>query len=628
MLPVPVIERSRTVSDYRRQNTIAELFSEQAARTPDAIAVAARDHALSYRELDESSNRLARHLQNSGVQAETLVGVAMGRSETLVVSLLAILKAGGAYVPLDPSHPRDRLSWIIEDSGMPVLLTTVAVRERIPFRPGRLTILDVGDPVLAAGSPQSLHSDATSRSLAYLIYTSGSTGKPKGVMVENRNVVNFFTGMDQAIGCEPGVWLAVTSVSFDISVLELLWTLTRGFKVVVHGDEGTDTIAGEIAGHNVTHLQMTPSLARMLTLDARAFSALGALRQILLGGEAVPASLIQRLRQVFNGEIHNMYGPTETTIWSTTCRVEEVGTTVSIGRPIANTQIYLLDEDLNPVSEGEAGEVFIGGDGVARGYWNRPDLTDERFLSIPSLSEQRMYRTGDLARFGPDGEIEFLGRADYQIKLRGHRIEPGEIEAILEQCPGVRQAVIVAREDREGDKHLVAYLVADATGDEAIAALRDALKSKVPDYMVPSSFVFLSALPLTDNGKIDRKALLKLSPPSPATGPASGSAAAQPAALPATEIESIVAEIWREALGIPAVGMNENFFDLGAHSLTVAEVHAKLRERLGREIPLLDLFHFSTVSELAAHLAGTQPQTQVSDRAQRRLSAQRVLRGK
>ena len=328
-------------------------------------------------------------------------------------------------------------------------------------------MLDVDDPAIALESPYAVETNAASHNLAYVIYTSGSTGKPKGVMVENRNVVNFFTGMDRAIGCAPGVWLAVTSVSFDISVLELLWTLTRGFKVVVHGDEGTATIADEITRHGVTHLQMTPSLARMLTLDARAFAALGSLKQMLLGGEAVPASLIHHLRQVFSGEIHNMYGPTETTIWSTTYRVEEPGSTVSIGRPIANTQIYLLDAELQPVPAGEIGELFIGGDGVARGYWNRPDLTAERFLTIPSLSPHRIYRTGDLARFLPDGNIEFLGRADYQVKLRGHRIEPGEIEAILEQCSGVRQAVVVVREDREGDKRLVAYLVAEATGAEA-----------------------------------------------------------------------------------------------------------------------------------------------------------------
>jgi amino acid adenylation domain-containing protein len=628
---VPLLEQNRTEVDYPRHSTITELFAQQAARTPDAIALASGDCTLSYRALDESSNRLAHHLKSLGVMPETLVGVAIERSETLVVSLLAILKAGGAYVPLDPSYPKDRLSWIIEDSCMSVLLTTTATRKRIPSGGNHLKIVDADDPAIAQESAQTVHSDAASSNLAYVIYTSGSTGKPKGVMVENRNVVNFFTGMDRAIGCEPGVWLAVTSVSFDISVLELLWTLCRGFKVAVHGDEGPGTIADEIGRHRVTHLQMTPSLARMLTLDARAFAALGSLRQMLLGGEAVPASLIHHLREKFNGEIHNMYGPTETTIWSTTFRVEEVGNAVSIGKPIANTQIFLLDAERNPVAAGEVGELFIGGDGVARGYWNRPDLTAERFISIPSLAEQRIYRTGDLARYQPDGNIEFLGRADFQIKLRGHRIEPGEIESLLEGCSGIRQAVIVVREDREGDKRLVAYLVAESAGAVDAGALRKALESKLPDYMVPSSFVFLPELPLTANGKIDRKALLNLPPPSLSAGVADIQPGSQPQSEtsrePSSEIERIVAAAWQEALGIPTVGLNDNFFDLGAHSLTVAEVQAKLQEVLRREISLVDLFQFSTVSALARHLAGTEAQSHASDRAQRRRMARQTRNG-
>ena len=617
MLPAQLLEWNRTEADYPRASTIAKVFSEQAARTPDAIALISHGRSLTYRRLDESANRLARHLQSFGVKPDTLVGVAMGRSETLVVSLLGILKAGGAYVPLDPTYPQDRLSLMIEDSEMPVLLTTADSRAHLPLASGSLTVLDAENPAIAYESPQPVASAATPASLAYVIYTSGSTGKPKGVMVENRNVVNFFTGMDRAIGCKPGVWLAVTSVSFDISVLELLWTLTRGFTVVVHGDEGSATIADEIARYRVTHLQMTPSLARMLTLDPRAFAALGSLLQMLLGGEAVPAALIHHLRQVFKGEIHNMYGPTETTIWSTTCRIEDVGSTVPIGRPIANTQIYMLDADLNPVSPGEIGELFIGGDGVARGYWKRPDLTAERFLTIPALSDRRIYRTGDLARFLPDGNIDFLGRADYQIKLRGHRIEPGEIEALLEKCAGVRQAVVVLREDREGDKRLVAYLVAEGTSPSS-AALRAVLDAKLPDYMVPSAFVFLDALPLTGNGKIDRKALLSLPPPNLA------SAGAHNAAEPTNEMERIVARVWQQALGIPSVGLTDNFFDLGAHSLTVAEAHSKLQEALGREIALLDLFQFTTVSALAAYLGGVQTAaaaSQLSDRAARRRMA-------
>ena len=294
-----------------------------------------------------------------------------------------------------------------------------------------------------------------------------------------------------------------------------------------------------------------------------------------------------------------------------------MGSTVSIGRPIANTQIYMLDADLNPVPPGEIGELFIGGDGVARGYWKRPELTAERFLTIPALSDRRIYRTGDLARFLPDGNIDFLGRADYQIKLRGHRIEPGEIEALLEKCAGVRQAVVILREDREGDKRLVAYLVAEGTSPSS-AALRAVLDAKLPDYMVPFAFVFLDALPLTGNGKIDRNALFKLPPPNLAF------AAAHNAAEPANEMERIVARVWQQALGIPSVGLTDNFFDLGAHSLTVAEAHSKLQEALGREISLLDLFQFTTVSALAAHLGNAQAATaasQLSDRAARRRMA-------
>jgi amino acid adenylation domain-containing protein len=627
MLPAQLLEWNRTEADYPRSSTIAELFAAQAARTPDAVAVIAQGRTLTYRELDESANRLARRLQNLGVKPDTLVGVAMGRSETLVVSLLGILKAGGAYVPLDPTYPPDRLSLVIEDSQMPVLLTTAASRAHLPPAAAGLTILDAEDTDLERESAKAVVSQATPTNFAYVIYTSGSTGKPKGVMVENRNVVNFFTGMDRAIGCAPGVWLAITSVSFDISVLELLWTLTRGCTVVVHGDEGSANIADEITRYRVTHLQMTPSLARMLTLDPRAYSALGSLKQMLLGGEAVPAALIHHLRQVFKGEIHNMYGPTETTIWSTTCRVEDRDTSVSIGRPIANTQIYILDPDFNPVPVGEIGELFISGDGLARGYWRRPELTAERFMTIPGLGPDRIYRTGDLARFLPDGNIHFLGRADYQIKLRGHRIEPGEIESVLEKFPGVRQAAVVLREDREGDKRLVAYLVAETAGSaaalRAAGDLRAAAGAKLPDFMVPSAFVFLNELPLTGNGKIDRKALLTLPPPNLAF------AAASHGAEPSSETERVVARAWQLALGIPSVGLNDNFFDLGAHSLTVAEAHAKLEEVLGREIALLDLFQFTTVSALAAHLdaesGGAQAAaSQLSVRAaRRRLARQR-----
>jgi len=595
-------------------DTVAELFSQQAARTPNSVAVIAGERQFTYKEIDSRSSILASNLQTLGVVPDSLVGVAMERSEILVVSLLAVLKAGAAYVPLDPGYPAERLDWIIDDSAMRILLTTGKTRDRLSLDRRRLNIIDAETASSAQRVPAQIVSSAVGSSLAYAIYTSGSTGKPKGVMVENRNVVSFFAGMDQAIGCAPGVWLAVTSISFDISVLELLWTLCRGFAVVVHANEDTATVADEIERSHVTHLQMTPSLARMLTLDARSFAALGSLKQLLLGGEAVPVALIRHVRQVFTGEIYNMYGPTETTIWSTTCRIEELSGTVPIGWPIAGTQVHILDAQLSPIPQGEIGELFIAGDGVARGYWKRPDLTAERFVRIPWLSPRPIYRTGDLARFLPDGSLEFLGRADFQIKLRGHRIEPGEIETALEQSPGIRQAVVVLREDRPGDARLIAYLVSAGQIGIAGVDLRDRLASRLPDYMIPSNFVFLASLPLTANGKIDRKALLQLPSPNRSANEFELSSSQ----LPSSEMEKIVAGVWQEALGISSVGIDAKFSELGAHSLTVAEVHAKLEQVLGREVALVDFYQFTTVKALAAHLAGTNSSLTYSDRAQRR----------
>jgi amino acid adenylation domain-containing protein len=617
MLPAQLVEWNRTEAEYPRTSTIAGLFAAQAARTPYAIALVFHGRALSYRELDERSNQLARRLQALGAAPGQLIGVAMERSEWLVAGLLAVLKSGSAYVPLDPAYPRERLALAIADAQMPVLITTASARAQLPPATG-CAILDIEDASLAHESSAPVASAVTSSDLAYVIYTSGSTGTPKGVMVEQRNVVNFFTGMDRVLGPGPGVWLAVTSAAFDISVLELLWTLTRGFTVVVHGGEGPVAIAQEIAHHGVTHLQMTPSLARMLTLDEHAYAALGALQHLLLGGEALPAALAAHLRRVFHGKMLNMYGPTETTIWSTCCQIEESGATVSIGRPIANTRIYILDQEFQPVPIGDTGELYIGGEGVARGYWRRPELTAERFLTLPDLEPGRLYRTGDLARFLPGGMIEFLGRADDQIKLRGHRIEPGEIEARLEKSPAVRQAVVVLREDREGDARLVAYLAATQTD---AATLRATLAAALPGYMVPAAFVFLDALPLTSNGKIDRKALLRLPPPEWAP-----SLPAQETA-PFSEMEQTVARVLRLALHLPNAGLTDNFFDLGAHSLTIAEAHAMLQQEMGREFPLLDLFQYTSIRALAAHLGG-KGQNAAASRLSERAARRRMARQK
>jgi len=593
------------------------LFEQQAVLKPDSVAVISTKGRLTYRELDQRSNQLAWHLKHLAVGPEVLTGIAVERSLEMMVGLLAILKAGGAYVPIDPSFPAQRIALMIEDSQTPVILATEQTRPHLPQTGMRIVLIDGDASEIAKHPTDPVPSTANGENLAYVIYTSGSTGRPKGVMIEHRNVLNFFTGMDQAIGPDPGVWLAVTSISFDISVLELFWTLTRGFQVVIHGDEGTQTIPNEIRDYMVTHMQSTPSLARMIAVAPEGLASMGRLQKLLLGGEALPLSLAQQLRQVFHGEMYNMYGPTETSIWSTTSQIAEDPHSISIGKPISNTQIYVLDAALRPVAAGEPGDLFIGGDGVARGYWQRPELTAERFLNDPFRPGNRIYRTGDIARLLPDGNLDFLGRADFQVKLRGFRIEIGEIEAALEKQAGISQAVVVAREFKSmgtmEDRRLVAYVVPKRGADLNTTNLRAALAKVLPEYMVPSNVVVLTSLPLTANGKIDRNEL---------PNPTAGEESEITEELPRNALEQVIAQTWLEALGAKQVGLDTNFFDLGAHSMMVAEVHMQLQQLLSREISLVDLFQFPTVSALAAHLGGGQDAAvPASNRAVRRLAA-------
>lgn len=975
-----VVDWNATQTDYPREACIHHLFERQVERTPDMTAVVFEDQEITYYELNRRANQLAHYLRRLGVGPDTVVGICMERSLNLVIGLIGIHKAGGAYLPLDPSYPIDRIAFMVEDSGIPVLLTQQKLRDGLPQHNAQVISIDADWPLIARENKENPQGGAAPDNLSYLIYTSGSTGKPKGVMLEHRNVVNFFQGMDERLGATPGVWLAVTSLSFDISVLELFWTLTRGFKVVLYADDrsvpaaatsspyadqdisfslfyfasdegenvadkyqlllegakfgdrhgfeaiwtperhfyafgglypnpsvasaaiaavterikiragscviplhspiriaeewalvdniskgrvgisfaagwqpndfvlkpenfadrknimfrdievvrklwrgetvalpgpnGKDvsvrtlprpiqpelpswiTIAGnpetfqmagergfpilthllgqniqelgekleiyrkawraaghpgdgyvtlmlhtfvgddddqvreivrqpmknylrdaldltekaawsfpafkqraestgktlrqmfeghtlseeekdavlnhaferyfetsglfgtletcmelvnklksihideiaclidfgvesqivmkhldhlnrlrelsghrlhsgghdysipaQIARHRVTHMQCTPSMASMLLINEDTRGAFKSLEKLMIGGEAFPVALADELKQLVPGEIINMYGPTETCIWSSTHPVENDQAVIPIGRPIANTQMYILDRCLQPVPVGVVGELFIGGDGVARGYLNRMELTSQRFIANPFSDNPnaRMYRTGDLARYLPDGSIEFLGRNDFQVKIRGYRIELGEIEKLLDKHSAINKSVVIAREDIPGDKRLVAYFIPYPNQTVTSSELRDYLKTDLPEFMIPAHFVSMKEFPLTPNLKTDRKAL-----PAPDQVALTSETAYIP---PESDLEEKIAAIWREVLNVPSVGMNDNFFDLGGHSLLTVEAHRRLKEVVESDLTVTDLFRFTTIRSLVDYLS-------------------------
>jgi amino acid adenylation domain-containing protein/non-ribosomal peptide synthase protein (TIGR01720 family) len=556
---------------------------------------------LSYAELDRRANRLARHLRRLGVRAEVRVGLAMERSLDMVVGVLAVLKAGGAYVPLDPEYPKQRLAHMLEDSAVPVLLTQEPLLARLPEHQARVVAVDRDAAAIAAESPESLAGEAgaaTPASLAYVIYTSGSTGKPKGVQIPHSAVVNFLSSMSKRPGLSSAdTLLAVTTLSFDIAGLEIYLPLVCGARLLLVSRETAqagESLRAALEQKGVTVMQATPATWRLL-LAAGWVGDRGL--KILCGGEALPVELARRLLAAC-GSLWNVYGPTEATIWSTLDEVSGTGP-ISIGRPLDNTEIYLLSRGLEPVPVGVPGELLIGGAGLSRGYLGRPDLTAERFVPNPFGGPRgepgsRLYRTGDLARHLAGGRLEFLGRVDHQVKVRGFRIELGDIEAALASCPAVGQAVVTAREDGAGGRQLAAYLVpAAGAAKPGVSELRAFLKEKLPEYMVPALYTFLHSLPLTPNGKIDRRAL-----PAP-----DRSAAARDYVAPRDEKERFFCALWQELLGLERVGVNDDFFELGGDSLMVIRVVTKANKAsLG--IATKQVFKHRTVAELAA-VAGT-----------------------
>jgi amino acid adenylation domain-containing protein len=599
-----VVEWNNTAADFPRERCVHQLFEAQAARNPNAKAIVFGRESLTYGQLERRANQLANHLIRLGATPDSLVGICLERSLEMVVGLLGILKAGAAYVPLDPAYPPDRIAFMLENAEVPLLLTQAQLRESLPNTRQRTILIDSDWPEIAKQSEDSPGLKLTPENRAYVIYTSGSTGKPKGVEILHRGVVNFLTTMAE----RPGIaaddrLLAVTTICFDIAGLEIYLPLTQGTSLeIVSREVATDgkQLLAELTTSGATVMQATPATWRMLleagwTGDPRL--------KILIGGEAVPQKLASQLLQR-SASVWNVYGPTETTIWSTLSKLETGQSTVTIGRPIGNTEIFILDKMLQPVPVGVAGELHIGGDGLARGYLKRPELTAEKFIAHPfnSDSSARLYKTGDLVRYLPNGDIEFLGRIDHQVKIRGFRIELGEIESVLRQHSGINETVVVVREDAPGEKRVVAYLVPANGAPPTAAELRTFLKDKLPEYMLPSVFVTLKSMPLTPNGKVDRRAL-----------PAPVQADLAPQATftaPRDSVESRLVEIWEAVLGVRPIGVKDNYFELGGHSLLAVKLMNRIEQAFGKTLPIATLLQAPTIEQLAAilgHKGGTPP---------------------
>jgi len=603
-------ERHRVLVDWNStaaaypETTIHRLIEEQVRRTPDAVALVFEGRTISYAGLNRRANQLARHLRDLGVGPDTLVGLCVERSFEMVVGLLGILKAGGAYVPVDPGYPPDRQAYMIEDSRAPVLLTQAHLTGGLADFRARVVVLDAGWEEIGSHPDGDLEDGAGPGHLAYVIYTSGSTGKPKGAMNEHRAVCNRLLWMQDTYGLTASDRvLQKTPFSFDVSVWEFFWPLMTGARLVIARPEGhkdPSYLVQRIREEGITTLHFVPSMLRAF-LEAEGVEECSSVKRVICSGEALPYELQERFfGRLGLAELHNLYGPTEAAVDVTwwPCERGSARKIVPIGRPVANTQMYVLDAGMNPVPVGIPGELYIGGAQVGRGYWGRPELTAEKFLPDPFVPGGRLYRTGDLSRWLPDGAIEYLGRNDFQVKVRGLRIELGEIEAALSEHPTVGQAVVVSREETPGDVRLVAYLVPRADASPSVADLRVSLKDRLPEYMVPSAFVILPSFPLNPSGKVDRKAL-------PAPERMRSSLATQYEA-PRTEVEAMIADVWKEVLRIEKVGVHDNFFDLGGHSLLLVQVQARLEQHLKRKLAVVDLFQYPSIETLSRHLTSEE----------------------
>ena len=594
-----------TRREYGESRCVHEIFEQEAERGADKVAVIFDDQQLTYGELNARANQLANYLRKLGVGPETRVGICMERSVEVFVSLLGILKAGGAYVPLDPAYPKERLSFIIQDAQIAVL-----IKKRHPFsdlaeQSDRVLYIDSEWSAIARESEENLFNLAGPEDLAYVIYTSGSTGQPKGVMIQHWSAINLAAGLRESVYAEQQLPLRVSvnaPLIFDASVKQLLQLLSGHTLCLVPEEEHVNTSAmlNYIKQSGLGVLDCTPSLLKPLLAAGLLNESGSTLKLVLVGGEAVDDMTWAALTESKTTSFYNVYGPTECTVDTTVCRVQKSLARPAIGRPIANVNLYILDKHLSPVPVGIPGELHVGGAGLARGYLNRPDLTSEKFIPNPfsCVAGARLYKTGDLARYLPDGHIEFLGRKDHQVKIRGYRIELGEIESVLAQNSDIREVAVIAREDRPGDKRLVAYIVPHDDAEKDFSGLRDNLKEKLPEYMVPSAFVTLKSFPLTSSGKLDQRAL-----PSPDRNSATLN---KTYVAPRNPLEEALAAIWAQVLGFGRVGVLDNFFELGGHSLLAMQVISRMRESLDIELPLRILFEEPTIENMASLIANDQ----------------------
>ena len=601
---------------YSEDVSIAQVLESQAENRPDALAVVFDDQQLTYSELNRRSNQLARHLRSLGVKPEVLVGLCIERSVEMIIALFGILKAGGAYVPLDPTYPEARLAFMMADASVSVLVTSTRSAAALPKTAAATVCLDTDWAEVIAGDGADLSGGASSDNLAYVIYTSGSTGQPKGTMIKHAGLSNMTTALASVFDFRPDSnVLQFSSLSFDASVLEIFGAIRAGACLHLLTQDASlpgSTLRGLLRDRAITCIVISPSVLARLPSEP-----LPDLATLIVAGEACTADLVTRWapgRRFFNA-----YGPTEGTVCATLTPCSEDTAQITIGRPIANTQIYLLNSDLQPVPIGVPGEMFIGGIGLARGYLNRPALTAKQFIpdAFSKRPGARLYRTGDLARYLPDGNLDYLGRVDHQVKVRGYRIELGEIEAVLSQHPAVRQSAVLAKPDANGNNRLVAYVVPKAA-PVPTADLRAVLKEHVPGYMVPAIFVWREALPLTPNGKVDHRAL----PPPDELRLES----TEPYVAPQTMGERTIVGIWRDVLAVDKVGTHDNFFDLGGHSLLLVQVQGKLQEAFDRDVSLIDMIRYPTVSALARYLGGPPERVSFQESHERAIARKASMR--